>query len=185
MTNTFKIATVALALTASSLTAGQAQAKCSSGFIANALCNAGVIDKQTANTLDRGHQVLGNPLDRAAPVIAESVVPGSGAVIGSMQQYNRIKRHYLPGRGSHAPRPQLRPTPGPQAWPQPQMAFGNFCHTPAGRFGPGRVAPIGSQCTCSFGAGWSTVWLASNRKCAGGVHPACVAFKLGQLETPH
>jgi hypothetical protein len=48
-----------------------AYARCSSGEIANFLCDAGVINKPTANGLDGAHAAVGNPLDRAGAAAAQ------------------------------------------------------------------------------------------------------------------
>lgn len=58
--------TAALAAASSS-----AYAKCSSGFIANALCKTGIISKQDANNLDGAHAAIGNPLDHIAADAAQ------------------------------------------------------------------------------------------------------------------
>ena len=103
-----------------------AYAQCSSGFIANALCELGVIDKPTANALDDVHKGLGNPLDHAAPGIAEWMVPGSGAIVGGLQQFN------APSSSSSSP--------------SSFEATGNYCRTSSGDYGPGPVQPLGSYC---------------------------------------
>jgi hypothetical protein len=111
---------------------------CSSGFLADLACRAGIIDQRTANTLDGIHAGLGNPLDHAAPAIAEWAVPGSGAIIGGVQQLNSFGGTL--GGGFQ---------PAPAARPMPEM--GNYCLTPSGEYGPGPVYPVGSSCAVDHG----------------------------------
>jgi hypothetical protein len=81
-----RLPTFAAALAVSAvLASGTARADCSPGFFANVLCEAGVIDEDTANDLDEWHEDAGRPLDHlgneAAGAAADYFVPGSGEFI--------------------------------------------------------------------------------------------------------
>lgn len=128
-------------------------ADCSSGFIANALCQAGVIDKNTANTADRIHAGMGRPLDhlanQAAGAGANYILWGSGPAVTqaleARDQWNRsggMGAPGAPGMGMPQPIPLAQPLPpvSPASW-----NFGNVCYTQAGAF-PGPINPIGMQC---------------------------------------
>ncbi|MFG1342493.1 hypothetical protein [Xanthobacter autotrophicus] len=125
-------------------------AGCSSGFIADVLCQTGVIDRQTANTLDGVHAGMGRPLDhlanQAAGAAANYAAPGSGQVVTQglelRDQWNRSGGMGSPGVGM----PQ--PIPPAQSYPPLWAAngnFGNVCYTQAGAF-PGPMNPIGMPC---------------------------------------
>ena len=61
-------------------TASAALADCSPGFLANLACGAGIINKETANTLDGFHAQIGNSLDRGGAFVAQYYgVPVSGS----------------------------------------------------------------------------------------------------------
>jgi Domain of unknown function (DUF4157) len=55
---------------------------------------------------------------------------------------------YAKGNGYAAWRQGMQPaaTLQPLMVPQPAPGFGNYCYTLAGRFGPGPILPVGSQC---------------------------------------
>lgn len=77
-----------------------ASAGCSSGFLADLACQAGLIDKQTANNLDAAHAAAGRPLDhaanQAAGAAANYVVPGSGVyVTQGLEMRDRYNRGQL------------------------------------------------------------------------------------------
>lgn len=42
------------------------------------------------------------------------------------------------------------PAPGPLPGPMPVAQVGAFCYTPAGRFGPGPIQPVGAPCSVGF-----------------------------------
>ncbi|MGF6255378.1 hypothetical protein [Ensifer sp. LBL] len=107
---------------ACSLLGSEASANCSPGFLADVLCQAGVINQDTANGLDQVHQGLGNPLENAVP-----------SVQGGFAQ---------PAGGG-----QFQPAPMNNRFPQ--LAWGNYCVTPWGAvYGPPN--PIGTPCTANF-----------------------------------
>lgn len=93
-------------LTAIMLLAGAdtAEARCSSGFLANLACEIGVIDKKTANGLDRAHAKAGAPLDKVPGVVLEGVYPGLGTAYEANQRFIKLKdrlgsRQYRASRG--------------------------------------------------------------------------------------
>ncbi|WP_377811160.1 hypothetical protein ABNQ38_33830 (plasmid) [Azospirillum sp. A29] len=63
---------------AATLGSSQAAFACSSGFLADLACRAGIIKKETAQDLDRRHAQMGRPLDSAYRAGLNSVVPGAG-----------------------------------------------------------------------------------------------------------
>lgn len=127
-----------------------ALANCSSGFIADALCQAGVIDQQTANTADAWNAATGQPVDNAIYDGMDDFVPGSGDAARLYAQRDR----FLPS----APPVQYRqPTPfGPQPYPQPvpfqqpapfpQMRIASVCVTPFSVAPMMMPVAVGSSC---------------------------------------
>src|SRR5436190_7807190 len=69
--------------------AGSAYADCSPGFLANLTCEAGIIDEDTANTLDDVNAALGNPVDHAIAEGADVFLPGAGQ---AMEGYWELQR---------------------------------------------------------------------------------------------
>jgi hypothetical protein len=63
MTNRSKYLTAISAVVFSVAAFSPVLADCSSGFIASALCQAGLINKETANALDAAHKNLGQAAD--------------------------------------------------------------------------------------------------------------------------
>ncbi|MEP1573896.1 hypothetical protein [Roseibium album] len=80
-------------LTAIMLLAGAdtAKAGCSDGFLANLACEIGIIDKKTANDLDRAHAQAGAPLNKVPSVVLEGVYPGLGTVYEANQRLIKLK----------------------------------------------------------------------------------------------
>jgi hypothetical protein len=129
MFKSFLIAIAAMAFYSTVST--PAVAKCSSGFLANAACQAGIIDKQTANGLDAAHAAAGRPLDhlanQAAGAAANYFVPGSGPYVTQGLEYRDMyNRGQLPGQQHFAPephaQPMYRPLPQPVYAPPPYYA---------------------------------------------------------------
>jgi hypothetical protein len=83
MKHTAKAALLALGL--SMAISGVASAQCSSGWIANALCETGFLTQEQANLADLTNARLGNPVDRAVlegvSAGANYIVPGSGELV--------------------------------------------------------------------------------------------------------
>jgi len=106
-----KVMIIATAAVSALAMSGAAHAKCSSGFIANALCEAGVIDKDTANAADRVHADIGRPLDRmgneAAAAASDYFVPGSGQYVrGALHARDQFNRSQSRSNGMMRSRPQ-------------------------------------------------------------------------------
>lgn len=84
------------------------------------------------------HDASGNPLDQAAPIIAEGVLPGSGVFVAGAQQMQRAFNNFQGGGaapgGSWSQQKQSRP-------------MGNVCLTQFGRSAPGPYQPIGTSCS--------------------------------------
>lgn len=162
--------TTAIAIAAFGM-AGSAQAgSCSSGFLADLACQAGLIDQDTAQSLDAANKALGQPVDQAVYAGMDYVVPGSGtAARGYAQLQQRGSRG---NRGG--PAPQYQPAPQPQynqQYNQPyyqqsapqygQMqpgvpAYGSYappvvqtyqCNTPQGSALVGYLMNPGTPCT--------------------------------------
>ena len=126
-------------------TSVQAQARCSSGFIANLLCENGIVDQQTANRADRVHALSGNPLDRVPGAVLTYIHPAAGAAYEANQQYIKQKdRFRMPSNNgarrvftSQPPR-HFQPNTGfsfnnPNAGPKPFGQFFGFAPTPVFR----------------------------------------------------
>ncbi|WP_156612855.1 hypothetical protein [Ensifer sp. Root142] len=110
---------IVIALVATcSFISNEASASCSSGFLADVLCQTGVINQDTANGLDQVHKGVGNPLDNVVP----SFPGGFAQPVGG---------------------PQFQP---PQANNVPQVAWGNYCVTQWGA-AYGAANPVGTPCT--------------------------------------
>lgn len=111
----------------STISATEAFANCSPGFLADLACQAGIIDQQTANGLDQFHAGMGRPIEtQIVPAIADAWLPGAGVALTTWDQRNR--------------------NGGFNGGSMQQQRMGNFCMTQAGRFGPGPVNPIGAPC---------------------------------------
>ncbi|GLS29315.1 hypothetical protein SAMN04488498_113119 [Mesorhizobium albiziae] len=123
----------------STASATEAFADCSSGFIANVLCETGVINQETANGLDGIHAGMGRPIEtQILPGVADAFYPGSGNALRAWDQMNR-------GGGFGGG------IPTPNGGGHRQAQFGNFCFTALGRAGPGHAQPVGSFCTDNYG----------------------------------
>ncbi|MFK4772286.1 hypothetical protein [Rhizobium sp. ZW T2_16] len=56
---------------------------------ADVACQAGLIDKETANGLDRAHAAMGRPIEtQVAPAVADAIYPGAGQIV-RYDQFNR------------------------------------------------------------------------------------------------
>lgn len=140
----FALAFTALAFSAG--ISGSAHA-CSSGFIADVFCQAGVIDQNTANTLD-GINAQGKFVERGVATVLDSYVgPGAGEAylmtqgIGSSSQMGSPMGLFPQPQASHASQLGLTPLPSQH------ISFGNVCATINGGFYPGPMNPIGTPCT--------------------------------------
>lgn len=119
---------------------------CSSGFIADALCQAGIIDQNTANTLD-GINAQGKFVERGVATVLDTyVAPGAGGAylmtqgIGGGPQIGG-QTSSVP-QGSHVPQvSQVLNT-----FPMPSPTLGNLCWTMSGYY-PGPFTPVGMPCT--------------------------------------
>ena len=142
MTKISKIAVaVAVAIGASGL-AGAASACDAPGFLANLACQTGVIDNDTAHTLDRANAAAGQPVDNAIYQAMDSYVPGSGTAAGT---YARMRQN-LPSIPTSAPAPAPSYNPGPGYYPQPQVRFAQVCVTNMGVAPMMQPVPVGGSC---------------------------------------
>jgi hypothetical protein len=99
------------------------------GFIGDVIDQVAPGVGTALNQLNRD---LGHPTEAAGAAVIDAYIPGGGRV--AQQVWNRNANG---GRFTQPNGPQ-------QSFPQQQ--FGNFCYTQMGRFGPGPVNPMGSQC---------------------------------------
>jgi hypothetical protein len=97
-----------------------AEARCSSGFLANLGCALGVIDKPTANALDKAHANMGSPLDAVPGTVLSGLHPSLGAAY-DMNQMMIGNRPPLAGPRAFPGMPHIGPAgalPGMRApWP--------------------------------------------------------------------
>lgn len=74
-----------------------AQAGCSSGFLANFLCETGILDQQSAKVLDGLNAATGQPVDRFANQLAgraaDVVAPGSGVFVTGTLEARRMQQN--------------------------------------------------------------------------------------------
>ena len=143
---------------ATTLTAGMTTAHAcdlnSGGFLA-ALVECTVPSAgPAARVLDRANGALGRPTEKAIAAGMNAVAPGSGTVFLAGQA--------IQDSGAfNQPQPQQQQQFQQQNVPQQSTGFrgtrqntsyqaqnnmGNFCSTPAGRFGPGPVDYLGNNC---------------------------------------
>lgn len=131
------IAFLATVLGAFSLSAAACDLQ-SGGFVAATIgCIAGDNSDvgRVAHNVDRWNGANGRPFEHGVALVADAYVPGSGTALrtGWAIQNSGV----LNGGGAPAPFGQQPPV-------APQL--GNICFTPAGRFGPGALQPVGSPC---------------------------------------
>lgn len=114
------------------------------GFVGDLIDN---VAPGVGTALNRLNHDAGRPFDHAVAGALEAYVPGAGTALET----------------SWAIRDQMGRTHGVfpgQASPQIQQPMlGNFCQTPAGRFGPGPLNPVGTPCNANtpFGLVWGHV----------------------------
>src|SRR5689334_14534675 len=150
------VAAVVMALIGVTVPSNSAQARCSSGEIANVFGSiTGNCDM--ARTLDKAHDDLGRPLDQAAPAIAGAVAgPYGYTAAQTWQTYDQMRRMQANvGAGGFQPAAMGQPTP---PWSGSQMSqMPNVCRTPVGActLTPG---PVGVPCSCSGIGGISTAY---------------------------
>lgn len=121
-----------------------ANADCSSGFIANVLCQSGVIDQQTARDLDRANAALGQPVDNAIYSGMDYVVPGSGTAARAWPQVRGAIPH-SGGQGPAAPDGSYYPQTGaPGGAYYPRLA--SVCATPQITVPMMAAMAVGSPC---------------------------------------
>ena len=104
------------------------------GFLADTFIRP--FSPDAADAADRLNHQFGNPVDHSIAAGANVIVPGSGAVLEGGWAIQRS--------GILNPRRQSAPRGTPIR--QVAMTTGNFCVTPAGRFGPGPMNALGSPC---------------------------------------
>ena len=85
---------------------------------------------------------MGNPVDHAIAAGMNVVVPGAGTALEAGWQ---IQRSGVLNGLPPLQHPMAAPSMPMMQPPQPQFV-GNFCHTPAGRFGPGPANNVGAPC---------------------------------------
>lgn len=143
MTKFTKIVAAALFTSATFGLSTAAHAECSSGFLANLACEAGLIDQQTAQAADRLNAQMGQPVDHAITQGMDAVVPGSGTAVEAYWAAQRAA-----GRFSSAPPPGGYPVqnPGFPGTPFQQPNYVYTCHTPQGSFTYAQPLIAGSQC---------------------------------------
>jgi hypothetical protein len=117
------IKTLVAAATVSLLALSSAHA---GGFLADTFIKP--FSPELARAADRLNHNLGNPVDRAVHAGVDAVVPGLGTTLEAVRVIRGSGVLNGPSQG------------------QTQAPMGNFCHTQAGRFGPGPMNPIGSFC---------------------------------------
>jgi hypothetical protein len=128
---------------------GAAYAECSSGLLADLACQAGLIDQDTAQGLDRLNGAMGQPVDNAIYTGMDAVVPGSGAAAAGYAQLQRQMSRT--GRGApSAPSSYGQPYQPQTGYGQPvpyqQSAYTMTCYTPAGPIMVNNPMVVGSQC---------------------------------------
>ena len=103
MTRTFRRFALAASLSASILGfSGVAHAECPNDFIAGTLCNAGLVDEDTANAAHDLNGALGRPVDNAIYDAADAAVPGLGAAgRGYATLQDQSNRSGRSGRGGN------------------------------------------------------------------------------------
>lgn len=148
LTNSKKIAVIASTALISMFSIGAANA-CSSGFLADLACRAGVINQDQAHALDAAHAAMGRPLDhmanQAAGAAVNYVAPGAGVyVTQGLEMRDQFNRGGF-GNGMGAPVGGPIPVNAPMMPPPPPVALGNMCGTPYGAV-PYPLAPVGSFC---------------------------------------
>lgn len=140
-----KLAFAAAAFT----TAGTAHA-CSSGFLADLACQAGIIDQNTAQTLDRLNAQTGQPVDNAIYQGMDALVPGAGTVArGYAGMQNRGSPFPAPQTPVYAPAPTYAPQKGYNPGYNPGYAAPAMtlqCNTPMGNVVIGVPMQAGSPC---------------------------------------
>ncbi|WP_342110872.1 hypothetical protein [Methylobacterium sp. SI9] len=156
---TLKLTTLglSLAMVTMSLGTNSAQAGCSKGALADLACRAGLINKQTANSLDAFHAGIGRPLDRLAPAMGGVAAGPVGAGIGTVwQRQDQFRRQaeqsqrfinagpaYTDAQPMYGVGQGYRDTRGMQGGGQ----IGNRCYTAYGLSGPGIFQKVGLSCT--------------------------------------
>jgi hypothetical protein len=136
---------------ATTLTAGMTTAQAcnlnSGGFLAALVECAAPSAGPAARTLDRLNGQVGNPVDHAIANGMNAVVPGSGTALEAgwaIQRSGVLNQPQFQQQG--VPQQQTNGRPPRHVSFQEHNNLGNFCSTPAGRFGPGPVDYLGSNC---------------------------------------
>lgn len=144
------VATAAVSLLTLSTTGAHA-----GGWIADTFIKP--LSPELARAADQINHNLGNPVDHAIAAGLDVMAPGvgSGLEAGWAIQRSGVLDG-LPPLSAPMSAPVMRP---PVMQPMPQHLVGNFCHTPAGRFGPGPVNNLGAGCFVNlpFGPVYGTV----------------------------
>jgi hypothetical protein len=151
---TLRLAVAAAALVGLSTAA---HAACSSGFISNVLCETGVIDDETSETLDDWNHQLGRPVDNAIYNGMDYFYPGAGTAARTWAEMRDSAPSYGPGPVGPSPGPTSPPFVSHQPYPQPYQPYypqtASVCVTSMGSV-PMRVpVAVGSPCYAATGYG--------------------------------
>jgi hypothetical protein len=138
---------------ATTLTAGMTTAYAcdlnSGGFLAAVVECAAPSAGPAVRTLDRLNGQMGNPVDHAIANGMNAVAPGSGTALEAgwaIQRSGVFNQPQQPQFQQQGVPQQTNGRPTRQVSFQAQNNMGNFCSTPAGRFGPGPVDYLGNNC---------------------------------------